>query len=72
MTQQPFNILIAEAIRHHEAGRLDEADAAYRLALVEAPTHPAILHNFGLLAVSRGDRRAAIAWFDAVLASHPG
>lgn len=72
MTQQPFNILIAEAIRHHEAGRLDEADAAYRLALVEAPTHPAILHNLGLLAVSRGDRRAAIAWFDAVLASHPG
>ena len=72
MAQQPFNILIAEAIRHHEAGRLEEADAAYRLALVEAPTHPAILHNLGLLAVSRGDRHAAIAWFDQVIAAHPG
>ncbi len=72
MAHPPFNILIADAIRHHEAGRLEEAEAAYRLALVEAPTHPAILHNLGLLAVSRGDRRAAIGWFDEVIAAHPG
>jgi hypothetical protein len=72
VAQQPINILIAEAIRLHEAGRLDEADAAYRLALAEEPTHPAILHNLGLLAVSRGDRRAAIGWFDEAIASRPG
>ena len=72
MAQQPINILIAEAIRLHEAGRLDEADAAYRLALAEEPTHPAIRHNLGLLAVSRGDRRAAIGWFDEAIASRPG
>jgi tetratricopeptide (TPR) repeat protein len=72
VAQQPINILIAEAIAHHEAGRLDEADAAYRLALAAEPTHPAILHNLGLLAVSRGDRRAAIGWFDEAIASRPG
>lgn len=72
MAQPPFNILIAEAIGHHRAGRLAEAEAAYRSALVEAPAHPAILHNLGLLEIARGDCRAAIGWFDQVLAAHPG
>lgn len=72
MAQPPFNILIAEAVGHHQAGRLAEAEAAYRSALAHAPAHPAILHNLGLLEIARGDRRAAIGWFDQVIAAHPG
>lgn len=40
---------IDAAIAHHRAGRLAEAEAAYRKVLAQAPRHPDALHFLGLL-----------------------
>jgi hypothetical protein len=39
-----------EAVRHHAAGRLDAADAAYRAILLDATGHAASLHGRGVIA----------------------
>ena len=42
--------LLDEGKRHHQAGRLSEAERSYHLALDMAPGHPEALHLLGLLA----------------------
>jgi len=66
-----FDQLVAEAIAHHKAGRLDQAETAYRDALGIVPGHPAITHNLGVVAAARGKHRAAINHFDAAIAAEP-
>ena len=66
-----FDQLVAEAIAHHKAGRLDQAETAYHEALGIAPSHPAITHNLGVVAAARGKHRAAINHFDAAIAAEP-
>src|SRR3954447_15797099 len=67
----PFEQLVTDAVAHHEAGRLDEAEAAYRVALGLAPGHPAATHNLGVIAAARGRHREALAHFDAAIAAEP-
>src|SRR6476661_4952449 len=67
----PFEQLVTDAVAHHEAGRLDEAEAAYRDALGLAPGHPAVTHNLGVIAAARGRHREALAHFDAAIAAEP-
>ena len=67
----PFEQRVADAVAHHEAGRLDQAEAAYRDALGLAPGHPAITHNLGVIAAANGRHREAIAQFDAAIAVEP-
>src|SRR5262245_21076463 len=67
----PFEQHVAAAVAHHEAGRLDQAEAAYRNALSLAPGHPAVTHNLGVIAAARGQHREAIAHFDAAIAAEP-
>ena len=50
--------LLREAQMHHQSGRLDDAERAYRLMLDRAPTHPDALHGLGLLTYRRGDAKA--------------
>jgi tetratricopeptide (TPR) repeat protein len=66
-----FEQLVAEAIAHHKAGRLDQAETAYRDALGIAPGHPAITHNLGVVAAAQGQHRAAVGYFDAAIAAEP-
>jgi len=66
-----FDQMVAEAIAHHKAGRLDQAETAYRDALGIVPGHPAITHNLGVVAAARGKHRAAINHFDAAIAAEP-
>ena len=66
-----FDQLAAEAIAHHKAGRLDQAEMAYRGALGIAPGHPAITHNLGVVAAARGKHRSAIGCFDDAIAAEP-
>jgi Flp pilus assembly protein TadD len=66
-----FDRLIAEALAHHQAKRLSEAEAAYRAALDLSPGHPAVTHNLGVVAAARGDHQSAIDCFDAVIAAEP-
>src|SRR5262245_25414702 len=67
----PFEQRVADAVAHHKAGRLDQAEAAYREALGIAPGHPAVTHNLGVIAAARGKHREAIAHFDAAIAAEP-
>lgn len=66
-----FDQLVAEAIAHHKAGRLDQAETAYRDALGIAPGHPAITNNLGVVAAAQGKHRSAINHFDDAIAAGP-
>jgi Flp pilus assembly protein TadD len=70
-TKIEFSNLVADAIAHHDAGRLDEAEAAYGAALEVSPAHAAIMHNLGTIAAVRGDGGAAIKWFDLAIGAEP-
>jgi tetratricopeptide (TPR) repeat protein len=63
--------LAAAADAHFQAGRLDQAEVAYRAALMMAPGNGAIMHNLGAIAAMRGDYRAAVAHFDEAIARDP-
>jgi tetratricopeptide (TPR) repeat protein len=63
--------LVADAVMHHRAGRLAEAEAAYLAVLRAAPGHPGALHNLGVVAAARGETQAAIGHFDAAIAAEP-
>lgn len=58
----PFalQLLLDEGKRHHQAGRLDAAEQAYRQALELAPDHPEALHLMGLSAYRAGRLDTAI------------
>jgi tetratricopeptide (TPR) repeat protein len=60
--QAPFAVqhLLDEGKLHYQAGRLSDAERAYRLALEMAPGHPEALHLMGLLAYRAGQFDSAI------------
>jgi tetratricopeptide (TPR) repeat protein len=66
-----FDQLIADAVAHHEAGRLDQAEATYRDALALSPGHAAVTHNLGVIAAAKGRHHAAVALFDTAIAAEP-
>jgi tetratricopeptide (TPR) repeat protein len=51
---------LAQAIGHHQAGRLTEAEALYRGILEESPREPDALHLMGVLAHQVGRHQKAI------------
>ena len=58
---------IDEAIRHHEAGHLREAEALYRSMLDADPRDPDVLHLLGVLLTQRGEYDDAVAHIRAAL-----
>lgn len=60
-----------EAVRAHQAGRLDAAEAGYRHLLATEPNHPDALHLLGLLCHQRGDQVEAKRLVAAALAVAP-
>lgn len=64
--------MIAAAIGHHEAGRLDAAQAGYREILEQDPQHVDGLHFLGFLAFQRAEYARAIELIGRALALHPG
>ena len=71
MTEADLATLATTAETHVQAGRLADAQAAYRAALAMAPDNPAIMHNLGAIAAMRGEYRDAIALFDGVIGREP-
>jgi len=51
---------LGDALAHHRAGRLNEAEAGYRKLLKAAPNHPDALHMLGTIANSRGQPERAL------------
>ena len=46
--------LFAEAITHHQGGRLSQAETCYQKILTQDPTHAGALHLLGLVAYQQG------------------
>src|SRR5581483_3929963 len=63
---------LQQAIAAHKAGRLEEADAAYREVLELAPNNPDALHFMGLLRFQSGDPAAAVQLIGRSLNADPG
>jgi tetratricopeptide (TPR) repeat protein len=70
-TENEFEQLAADAIAHHKAGRLEQAEAGYQNVLRISPGHPVITHNLGVVAAAQGRHRAAIGHFDEAIAAGP-
>lgn len=51
--------MLEQAIEHHQAGRLDEAEAMYRHLLATEPNHPEALRLLGVIAHHRGQNESA-------------
>ncbi len=64
--------LFTEALAHHEAGRIEQAEAGYQTILQHAPDHPDSLHLTGLIAVQRGDPVAGAALIERSIRLAPG
>jgi Tfp pilus assembly protein PilF len=62
---------LQQAIVHHRAGRLAEAEQLYRGILQARPDHPGINNNFGLLLKDQGKLEEAAATFRRILAVKP-
>jgi len=64
--------LLDTAMQHHAAGRLAEAEQAYRQMLDSDPTDPPALHFLGVIAHQRGDGDAAVDLIETALRHAPG
>ncbi|MEI6558518.1 MAG: tetratricopeptide repeat protein [Rhodospirillaceae bacterium] len=58
----------AEALDHHQAGRLPRAEALYRRVLAAAPDHPDSLHLLGVLCHQTGKSERALLLITRALA----
>jgi tetratricopeptide (TPR) repeat protein len=61
-----------DAVRHHQAGRLDEAIAGYERGLFLKPDHAGAHNNLGLAFVAQGRIDDAAEQFERALALEPG
>ena len=57
------------ALAHHQAGRLDRAEALYRTVLADDPDHADALHLLGVLAYQCGKPAAALQLIERALPS---
>src|SRR6266568_1497693 len=60
--------IINIALQHHQAGRLSEAEAAYREILAVDPENIDALHFSGVIAYQRGENEQAAEWISRALA----
>lgn len=60
-----------QALTHHQAGRLQDAEALYRKVLDAQPGHADALHGLGLLALQRGYASEAITLIEQALHLKP-
>ena len=63
--------LIQQGLQHHQAGRLNEAEAAYRQALSVDARQIDALHFLGVVAYQRGELEDALQWISRALAQNP-
>jgi tetratricopeptide (TPR) repeat protein len=67
-----FLKLTADAMAHFRAGRLAEAESAYRTALTITPHDPAATLNLGVAVAAQGRHQDAVGCFDKALKADPG
>ena len=64
--------MIALAVRHHQQGRLADAEALYRQILAIDPNHADSLHLLGLIAHRKGNLNLALELIEQSLSLHAG
>lgn len=62
---------LQNAVGHHQAGRLVDAERLYRAILQVEPANPDALHNLGLVQMQCSNPQAALPWFKAALEAQP-
>jgi predicted O-linked N-acetylglucosamine transferase (SPINDLY family) len=60
-----------QALTHHRARRLPEAERLYRAILQARPDHPEANHNLGVMAVQTGQPGAGLPFFKAAVEAAP-
>lgn len=63
--------LFSQALEHHGAGRLAEAQQLYQRILKTERAHGGALHNLGILALQRGESDQALTLFHQAIAVNP-
>ncbi|MEN6376039.1 MAG: tetratricopeptide repeat protein [Smithella sp.] len=63
--------LFAQAVHHHQAGRLAEAEKLYRQILLLDARHTDTLHLLGVIAYQTGNFESAVARYEQALAIKP-
>jgi predicted O-linked N-acetylglucosamine transferase (SPINDLY family) len=71
MSPPSINQALRQALGHHRAGRLAEAETIYRQVLAQAPDHADALHLLGVLALQGGQAELAIDLIDRAVAIEP-
>lgn len=73
MSRPPARIddLFAQAVQHHQAGRLVNAEALYRQILTQDPKHDESLHLLGVLAYQSGRTDIAVELLQRAVALNP-
>lgn len=62
---------LALAVQHHQAGRLQEAEAIYQQILRVQPEHPDCLHLLGVIAQQVGRHDVAVGYITRAIALNP-
>ncbi|MBF0294302.1 MAG: tetratricopeptide repeat protein [Magnetococcales bacterium] len=62
--------LFPQALRHHQEGRLADAERLYRRILARNANHADAMHLLGVLAHQSGRHEAALEWIDKAIALH--
>jgi predicted O-linked N-acetylglucosamine transferase (SPINDLY family) len=68
----PTGDLLKQALAHHEAGRLEDAQELYRTILHHDPENVDALHYAGLALHQAGETERAIAWMSRAAERAPG
>ena len=62
---------VAQALQHHQNGKLDDAEAIYRQILTLQPEHFDALQLLGALNLGRGDSRSAVELLQRAVSLNP-
>lgn len=62
---------LQQALAHHQAGRMRDAEQCYRAILKVDPNHPDANHNLGVLAGQAGQAAAGLPHLKAALEANP-
>lgn len=71
MSASNIQRVFSEAVRHHQAGRLAEAERHYRQILAVVPRHADSLHLLGVASFQAGRSDLAIELIEQALAAQP-
>lgn len=66
-----YDLILRQALKLHDEGRLDEAERLYRQILETAPDHPVVLNLLGLVAQSKGLHEQAVSFFARAVEQNP-